>query len=301
MERLRASMMAAVLLVAIAIHAPQAGAAVLEARISRASISVSLASVAYQNFTAFPAIPHRIGEGDAARVEASLNAALAEASPGLSAELRAIEMASDANWMNLTLKFEIRGALLKRGSLIEADCSWRSLSLRGPIEISGFDFNGIGRTFLRPSIEGYEGHLGFYENATRLVTKDRALNLIGNFTPFDLAAFRRPMELWRTSYGLREGSTKIELGPSDFLMRIDKIGNKTSSHVVRFRSSARMAIEGVADPRGDKVSLSAGDGPSEAMMALSIASLAALCLYLRGGAAPRAKPKTRPKGRPTRS
>lgn len=303
MGRAKGLALAAILLAAISIPAPLANAAILEARITKASVSVSLALVAYQNFTAFPEVPHRISESDAAKVEEALNAALAEISPSQSAELRAIEMSSDANWMNLTLKFEIRGALERKGSLMEADCSWRSISIRGPVVISGFDFNGIGKSFLRPSLEAYGGHLGFYENGTVLVTKERGLNAIGNFTPFDLAAFRRPLDSWRIRYGLREGLTAIELDPPDFVMRVDKIGNATTSHIIRFRSSACIVAEGMADPRADRISLSAGDGISEAAMALSLASLAALCFYLRGGAVPKVKAKTkgRPKGRPARS
>lgn len=301
MGKLGALALAAILLIAIPFAPPLADAANLEARITRSSISVSLALAAYQNFTAFPEVPHRISESDASKVEAALNAALAEASPGLSAELRAIEMSSDANWMNLTMRFEIRGAFGRRGSLVEVDCSWRSISIRGPVVISGFDFNGIGRSFLRPALEAYGGHLGFYENGTVLVTRERGLNAIGNFTPFDLAAFRRPLDSWRIRYGLKDGVTAIELDPPDFLMRVDKIGNATTSHIIRFGSSARIIAEGMADPRGDRVSLSAGDRSSEAAMALSIASLAALCIALRGGAIPKAKakPKGRPKGRPS--
>lgn len=301
MERAKGLALAAILLSAISIPAPLANAAILEAKITRASVSVSLALIAYQNFTAFPEVPHRISESDAAKVEDALNAALAETSSGQSAELRAIELSSDANWMNLTLKFEIRGALGREGSLMKVDCSWRSISIKGPVVISGFDFNGIGKSFLRPSLEAYEGHLGFYENGTILVTRDRGLNAIGNFTPFDLAAFRRPLDSWRIRYGLREGLTAIELDPPDFIMRVDKIGNTTTSHIIRFRSSARIVAEGMADPRADGISLAAGDGISEAAMALSLASLATLCFYLRGGAAPKAKPKGRPRRGPARS
>jgi hypothetical protein len=302
MKRGGALAFAAILLLAIALRAQSASAAILEARITGASVSASLAISAYQNFTAFPEVPHRISDEDAAKVEAIVNAALAERSPGLSAELRGIEVASDANWMNLTLRLEIRGAISRRGSIAEVDCSWRSLSIRGPVIISGFDFNGIGRSFLRPALEAYEGHLGFYENGTILVTKERGLNTIGNLTPLDLSPFRGPLDSWRIRYGLRDGSTAIELHPRDFIMRVDRIGNATRSHIIRFRYSARIVAEGVADPRGDKVSLAAGDRSSEAAMALSIASLAALCLYLRGGGAPKARLRAHPKrGRRARS
>lgn len=301
MGRLGALALAIILLIAIPLNPPLADAAILEARVARSSVSVSLALVAYQNFTAFPEVPHRISESDAAKAEAALNAALADASPGLSAELRAIEMRSDANWMNLTLKFEVRGALEKRGSLIKVDCSWRSISLRGPVVISGFDFNGIGKSFLRPSLEAYKGHLGFYENGTILVTKERGLNVIGNFTPFDLAAFRKPLDSWRIRYGLRDGLTAIELDPPDFVMRVDKIGNATTSHIIRFISSARIIADGMANPGVDGISLAAGDGLSEAAMALSLVLLAALYIRLRGGAVPKARPKGRPKGRPARA
>jgi hypothetical protein len=291
MKRGGALAFAAILLLAIALRAQSASAAILEARITGVSVSASLAISAYQNFTAFPEVPHRISDEDAAKVEAIVNAALAERSPGLSAELRGIEVASDANWMNLTLRLEIRGAISRRGSIAEVDCSWRSLSIRGPVIISGFDFNGIGRSFLRPALEAYEGHLGFYENGT-----------IGNLTPLDLSPFRGPLDSWRIRYGLRDGSTAIELHPRDFIMRVDRIGNATRSHIIRFRYSARIVAEGVADPRGDKVSLAAGDRSSEAAMALSIASLAALCLYLRGGGAPKARLRAHPKrGRRARS
>ena len=130
-----------------------------------------------------------IEEKHVSMLEDRLNNALKEKSEIVSGELVEVEMSTATHSMNLTTVFKIDNSLKRKGNIMIANLSWKSLSIKDEIEIGGFDFNKIGKN-IRPYIENLTVYHSYYENGTRLITKEMAMNSIGNLTVYDLSSLQ---------------------------------------------------------------------------------------------------------------
>lgn len=217
---------------------PSAEAASYIVRVEEDSIFVSLSANFRQNITllvqsfSFPHIEGKLSGDNATEASQALQAALREKAPKVS--VKDLEVSASAwpwsnvtesQWLNVTISFQLSGAVQNRGDAAAADVAWKSFIVREDILVGGLSVNSIGDKYLAklpPELAVAPGSpvggLSFTVDGFP-ASHETLFELLQKVNAMDFSAFRGPLSEWESSLDFDTATTvwRIDPGPRTVL------------------------------------------------------------------------------------
>ena len=242
-------------------------------------VSVELSLQFYQNVTAMPSLNEPFTGVPAEDLASAIEDSLSNTTKTVSVSSLSGEVASNADWVNTTIRFDVDGITTQNSGLLNLNCSWIRFKVPNDLRVGDLSYNLIGAKYIRPTFEKYVGFetaplnetiasVG-YQFGTLGTSPELAIQRAGNTTLLDFSYLTPPLEEWKTTYNLTRDSTTwfYDPEPAADMSLLVAPRNASAFHLdASYAYNATLSVNGSAQVKGDTISTDVSGGLQPLLM-----------------------------------
>jgi hypothetical protein len=242
-------------------------------------VSVELSLHFFQNVTAMPSLSETFTGVAAQNLASAIEDSLKNTTSSISVSSLSGELASNKDWVNATIRFDVSGVTTQNGSLLNVNCSWIRLKVSNELRLGDLSYNLIGATYIEPTFEEYAGFektplnetiatVG-YRFGTQDVSPELAVQRAGNTTLLDFSYLVAPIEGWEMTYNLTQGSTTWVYTPApaaEMKMMVAPRDGGAFHLDASYAYNATLSVDGPAQAHADTITTDISGGYEPLLM-----------------------------------
>jgi hypothetical protein len=179
--------------------------------ISGSSVAVTIHTVFNQNLTLQPTPAYNnigLSGSNATSVETAFTSALSTLLPGVSASSLTITSSSASNTTQMTVKFNVDGAISTDRGVLKVNLAWRSFKVTSNVTAGGIPLNSVG---------GYIAHSPVLDNPPssfiawkyfadgKSISPYQSLAAASSFQLLDFSLLSAPLDSWHSAVNIAAG------------------------------------------------------------------------------------------------
>ncbi len=196
---------------------------------------------------------------------------------------------TSAQWLNLTINFDVDGISVNRYGGTTVDAAWRSFAVPSNITLSGIELNQVGATYL----ESFAAFLQGLTNSRTItytyrvnqlaIAQSRIPGVVPSMRLFNFSSLSTPLSKWSSTYNATSNSIVWSLSPlPTYGITVVEIVTEVEQSTLKYELSYSFNQATITTPlrssvTGDTILIVFGDS-QETLMALIIASSSAIAV-----------------------
>lgn len=260
-------------------------------------VSVELSLQFFQNMTAVPTLNEALAGAAAQNLTSAIEDSLRSKAGNATVSSLSTEIRSSEGWVNSTIRFDVTGIVSRSGSLLNANCSWIRFKVPVDLRVGNLSYNTIGAAYIKPAFEKYASfdrpplnetiETVAYEFGAEELPPTEAIQRAESMTMLDFSYLVPPIEQWKMTYNLTQGSTKWVYTPvpvAEARMIVSPRQAPPFAVNARYAYNATLSADGLAQAHADTITtdVSAGFEPLlmlAAVIATFVVAVAASWTY----------------------
>lgn len=194
-----------------------------------------------------------------------------------------------AQWMNVTVSFDVNGIAQSRNGATQFDVAWRSFAVPSNITVSGVEVNEIGAVLLHPFVTFLQGLknskiITFTYRVNGLaIAQSRIQDVVQSMRLLNFSSLSTPLSEWAPTYNQTSNSATWSLRPlPTYGITVVEIVTEVETTTLKYELSYSFEKATITTPlrasvKGDTIFVSFGDS-IETLMTAIIATVSAAAI-----------------------
>ncbi|MBS7626215.1 hypothetical protein KEJ51_04135 [Candidatus Bathyarchaeota archaeon] len=255
-------------------------AASIEVRVMDRYLEVKVESKTFQNMTAMNEASIHVSGIDLEQAEQALRNSLLKDYPTREISNVSIMITSNNVWLNLTIQFNLKGAIRIDRDVKRVDLSWISFKVKEDLRANNISYNLVGQKYLQPFMRSFsnESEVKYYSPIYTPVDSKLAANIAGNITSIDLTSIESKVSSWVREFDADSKTTiwKTVVGKLIDLRAEVKSGNVSRNFYCYTESNARVSINGYGVAIDGTLLVETSQNTQATLMLMTIVGLASI-------------------------
>lgn len=266
------------------------------ARIERDMISVKISSTLSQNATSLFEKQINISGDSLTNLTRAFEKQIRARSPQATVGDLSAYCIFTNNTIEVAVQLSVLGVISKRGEVVAANLTWRTLSIPDDLFAEDVRYNLVGKAYFMGIVPRFENMTGarFYENRTLPVTTYRAKDIAGNITMLGFRFLGTPLSKWQMTYDVAKAETsyRLKLGNVIDLAVKRELNTSVTEFGVLMDLAGEITVSGYARLRGDLIESEVGIGNTQILMLIAVVVPILIAVTARTVETKRARIKT---------
>jgi len=245
------------------------------ARIERDMIGVKISSTLSQNITSLFEKKINISGDSLTNLTRAFEKKIRARSPEATVRDLLAYCTFTNNTIEVAVQFNVFGVVSRRGEVVTANLTWRTLNIPDDLSVENVGYNLVGKAYFRGIIQRFENMTGarFYENRTLPATTYRAKDIAGNITMLGFKSLGAPLSKWQMTYNITKAETsyKLNLGNVVDLAVKRELNASVTEFGILMDLAGEITTSGYARLKGDLIESEVGIGTSEILILMAVA------------------------------